>query len=177
VSAKHDVRQLMLADLARSGLDEKDAKRLRCKPLTADETLALLQSESDLLHLAAYQLPYFDLSGEPTDFWRVRFLEPLHVLDGKGKKKLLRYLQPKNSKPQAYFPPYVDWLRVATDPSRAVVITEGEKKAAKACKEGLNCVGLGGVWNFQSNQQEIDFLTELDIFVWEGRRVEIAFDA
>src|SRR5262249_23655191 len=35
---------------------------------------------------------------------------------------------------------------LVADPSVPLLITEGEKKAAKACQEGLACVRLTGVW-------------------------------
>ena len=163
-------RALMLADLARSGLDEKDAKLLKLRPLAREEAKDLTGFAA-----AAYLIPYFHLDGSVIDdFWRVRYLEPVH---GFGEKKPRRYAQPKDSEPRAYFPPYVDWAEIATTPSIAVGITEGEKKAAKACKHGVNMIGLGGVWNFQSNAKEIDFLTELELFEWQDRRVGIAFDA
>lgn len=166
------IRDLMLEDLARSGLDEKDARLMKLEPLTREETARVLGPQWK--HLG-YRIPYFNLDGTANEFWRIRFLEPVHAF-GSGKK-VTRYRQPADSQPYAYFPPYVDWLAIATDPSRTVVITEGEKKAAKACREGVPCIGLGGVFNFASEPNEIDFLTELDIWVWEGRNVEIAFDA
>ena len=176
MSAKrnNDARALMLADLAKSGLDEKDAKQLRCAPLTPDETAELVALPK-LKHFT-YKLAYFDLDGEANEFWRVRFLEEVRITGDGGKQKHLRYLQPKDSQPQAYFPPYVDWIAIADDVSREINITEGEKKAAKACKEGITTIGLGGVWNFKSKKAEIEFLPELDNIDWEGRRVNIIFD-
>src|SRR5690606_20796980 len=61
-----------------------------------------------------------------------------------------RYLQPANSANHLYVLPVV-W-EVAGDPSVPLVITEGEKKAAKACQEGILTVGLGGVNNFVNHR-------------------------
>jgi hypothetical protein len=61
-------RQLMLADLARSGLTARDAKRAGYKPLTEDEVF-----ERTGYRRVGYLIPYFDIDGKPTSYWRVRF--------------------------------------------------------------------------------------------------------
>ena len=157
----------MLADLARSGLDESDAKRMRATPLTAGETLELTGRA-----VPAYRIPYFDAAGDETEFFRVRFLSD--VRDGDGKP--LRYWQPPDSVPHAYFPPAVRWTKAMRSADVAVTFTEGEKKAAKACREGVVCIGLGGVWSYQSREANIEFLAELAAFEWSGRAVEVAYD-
>jgi regulatory protein RepA len=159
----------MLDDLARSGLDRKDAERMQLKLFTPSQTKELTGHA-----VPAYKIPYLDVNGEPSGFFRVRYLAD--VRDRKGKK--IRYWQPPDSVPQAYFPPGfgVDWAEIATDPKVILTITEGEKKAAKACKEGIDTIGLGGVWNFQSKDARIEFLDELADFDWAGRKVEVCFD-
>jgi hypothetical protein len=37
-----------------------------------------------------------------------------------------------------------------TDPTRLLLITEGEKQALKADQEGLACVAIGGLWNWRA---------------------------
>lgn len=41
-----------------------------------------------------------------------------------------------------------------------ILFTEGEKKTAKAVKEGFMAIGLLGVWNFKSSDN--DFLLQLE---------------
>src|SRR5206468_10515718 len=53
-----------------------------------------------------------------------------------------------NTLTHLYIPPLIEshyWL----DPTLPLIITEGEKKALKACQEGLLCVALGGVQNWR----------------------------
>lgn len=164
-------RARMLADLARSGLTARDAKRLEFEVLSPDDTAVMLGS--DLLRFHSYRIPYFDINGERTDFFRVRFLEDVKDKNG----RLLRYMQPGGSEPQPYFPPGVEWARIARDPTVLVTITEGEKKAAAGCKHGLNAIGLGGVWSFQPKGAPSRLLEQLESFEWHGRQVEICYDA
>jgi len=58
-----------------------------------------------------------------------------------------------------------------------VVEDYGEKKAAKACKEGLPCIGLGGVWSFRSKKKAEPLIEDFDEFTWEGREVLLIFDS
>lgn len=160
-------RALMLADLARSGLDESDAKRMRCVPLTPAETMALTGRA-----VPSYRIPYPDPAGDDTEFFRVRYLAEVRDRDGDE----VRYWQPPDSVPHPYFPPTLKWSKVMRDASVAVTFTEGEKKAMKAAREGVVCVGLGGVWNYQSKDANIQFLSELGLFDWAGRAVETAYD-
>jgi len=64
----------MFADLKRSGLTERDAKKLGCKPVSGDRAKQMLKLR--LVNLPdGYVIPYFDDVGEPiTDAFRWRAL-------------------------------------------------------------------------------------------------------
>lgn len=125
-----------------------------------------------------YVIPYFDLDGTPTGFFRYRLLEDtargFAKLTGKRGPK---YLQPPGTPPDAYLAPFIDWQDLADDTSHDLIITEGEKKAAKATLEGFPTIGLGGVWSFRAKKQRIDFLPTLQKFKWDGRTVRIIYDS
>ena len=55
----------------------------------------------------------------------------------------MRYLSGRGDDPQVYVPPGFAELPVGD----LLVITEGEKKSAKAVQEGIPCVGIQGVWS------------------------------
>ena len=57
----------------------------------------------------SYQLPYFDIAGKPTGFFRVRFLTDILKTASRGRAKPIRYGQPPNSAPQT--PTRIDGLR------------------------------------------------------------------
>jgi len=159
------------ADLERSGLDKSDFKRLKLEVLTRDETEDFVGEAR-----SSYKIPYFDIAGKQITYARVRFLE-------NGKKKFAsvegaqRYSQPANSAPHVYLPPYINWRTVAKDTTQTIVITEGEKKAAIACKLGIPCIALGGVWSFKSDKRDWDLLPELQEIDWKDRAVEICYDS
>jgi len=141
-------------DLKNSGLDEKDAK--------------LLQIEATD---KGYKIPYFGLAGNVVNFYREKLIPARESFAGTQK-----YSQPPKTPPQFYLPPYLNWqeLASATGPDApALWITEGEKKSAKACKEGIPCIGLGGVWNWRTKAGLIKDFTD---FKW-SRDVIICFDS
>lgn len=166
-----DLMEAALEDLERSGLSAKDYDRLQLEVMSADETDDYVGE-----HRSSYRIPYFDLKGKRISYSRVRFLEGKK---GKfsGSTGSFRYSQPANSAPHAYFPPYLQWDKIAKDVTETILITEGEKKAAVAAKAGLACLALGGVYSFKSSKRLWDLIPELQDINWRGRRVEICFDA
>lgn len=87
---------------------------------------------------SAYAIPYHPEDKDKFTRFKVFWTEPV---DSDGKLKA-RYMSPTNSDWQLYCPPGLDTLLDSTD---YVIVTEGEKKAAKAVQEGYPCVALAGV--------------------------------
>jgi hypothetical protein len=83
-----------------------------------------------------------------------------------------RYLQRKGSGVHLYIPPLA--RAALTDPSVTLYVTEGEKKAAKACQEGFPCIGLGGLWNWVSGGNPIP---DLDLVICQERRLMLVPDS
>lgn len=175
------VARLPLAALATqklksSGLTMDDARRLRIEVLTAEQ----LKRRSALLpaYAGALYLPYFTLQGRPSDFWRVRYLEDTRTgWAAATVAEPLRYAQPADSATEVYLPPTIRWAELAENPEAPVVITEGELKAAAACKAGIPTIGLGGVWMFKSARRKLPLLPILYTLKWPGRRVYIVYDS
>lgn len=160
----------MLVDLSRSGLDEEDATLLRLKFHEGSP-------EGITPSAPGYAIPYFDRSGEPTGFYRYRFLVDTRTGFQKlSGEKPRRYTQPPGSLPHVYLPPYIDWDEYLTgaDP---LLLTEGEKKSARVTKAGIPTIGLGGVWSFQNAPRNEPLIEELDEVNWEGRQVFIVYDS
>jgi hypothetical protein len=160
--------KLVLDDLKRSGLTARDAEKLGIEFLSPEEIKQLTGKK-----IPPYRIPYFDLRGKQTQFFRIRFLGDPPIVQGKAQ----RYSQPKGSGNHFYLPPLLKkgWDKVATSPATKIYITEGEKKAARACKDGLPTIGLGGVWNWKSKTTSI--IKDFDLFEWQGRSVVIVFDS
>jgi hypothetical protein len=163
-----------ITDLARSGLDKKDYKLLRLEPMDAEATDEFVGEDR-----SSYKIPYFDLDGRRIAYSRVRFLETRKRkrFSGDTRDGTFRYSQPANSSPHVYFPPYFNWRKIAKDVEQKIVITEGEKKAACACKHGVATIALGGVFAFQSSKRGQDMIPDMLAIEWKDREVEICFDA
>lgn len=170
-----DSTAAMLAKLKLSGLEVEDARALGMVPCTARDATALGLSK----HYAGFKIPYFDLNGRQTDFFRYRFLEPTKTgWDAVTDKKEQRYTQPVGSVNELYLPPLMkgtNWRTIANNSDRWLVITEGELKAACATKHGIRTIGLGGVWNFKS--KDAPLLPLFEEFEWDGRTVYICYDS
>lgn len=161
--------------LRASGLEARDAERLGLEWLTAARAARVLHLEGKL-PCGGILFPYHDAEGrERAHTLRVRLL-PDPREGWEGAADLPRYLQPPGSAPAAYLPRLADWTRIREN-GRTVLVTEGEKKAAAACKAGLPCVGLGGVWSFGIADLGVDLLPELDAIGWKDRRAVVAFDS
>lgn len=170
-----DLKDLALEDLKRSGLDAEDFKLMNLKVLDREETDDFVGEPR-----ASYQIPYFSSDGKVSAYSRVRFLENRKRNSkgfGKTKQKSFRYSQPFNSPPHIYFPPHLPWKKIVRDPSIRILITEGEKKAAAACKLQIPCIALGGVYGYTSSKRMQDLIPEFNDIIWKGREIEICYDA
>lgn len=172
--------KLAAEKLALSGLTMADAKKLGLDVLTELKTAALQRSFKAVCSL---QFNYYDHDGQPmTDwpkskpFYRVRYLE-VPPTDFPSDEKPIRYVQPPETAPCAYFPMNQDWRQLIKDSSQPLIITEGELKAAKACKEGFPTIGLGGVYSWRSKHLGLTWLPSLECVVWVKRHVYICFDS
>lgn len=162
------------AKLESSGLTLEDAEKLGIHCLSQQQTAG--QHPSFKL-LCSLRLDYFGPDGKSigdwpmsNPFYRVRYLEEL------GDKPQ-RYSQEPNTAPVAYYPRNQDWSSLINDVDQPLIITEGELKAAKACKEGFPTIGLGGVDNWRSLKKGLTFLPSLELVKWVRRNVYICFDS
>jgi hypothetical protein len=98
--AKESIPESLLArsKWQASGIDSDTAEKLHLTGLTRAETKALGASFEAA---AALMIPYFDLNGEPTTFYRVRYLEALPGFAGLAKKPQ-RYAQAPGSLNEVY---------------------------------------------------------------------------
>jgi hypothetical protein len=170
------VRKLFAQKLATSGLDLADAKALGFEALSREQVTAM---HPNVVQACAFKIPYYSADGSlRRDVSRLRLLEDAVGRFGEKKAKPLRYLQNPGSPPAAYFARNADeWERVLQASSVDLLITEGELKAACACKHGLPCIGLGGVWSWRSGRRGMSLLPELAEINWGGRKVTIAYDS
>lgn len=130
--------ELMKDDLAKSGLNPTD---INARPATAAE-FAACNINNPVAQ--GYVIPYYSITGAPLGFYRLRLL-------GQPAGANV-YRQPPNTNNHLYFPPQflpcLEALIIRCSKTKErpfVIITEGEKKAAKACKDGFPTVAVSGV--------------------------------
>lgn len=172
------VETLALTKLKESGLDKKDMKFLKMKPLPAEQLEAMGHRHG--CGRGGLVIPYFALNGEPTQFHRVRFLGEPPINGFKFKPEGLdRYGQLAGTINQVYLPPSLPepWAAIAVDVSKPIVLTEGEFKAAAMCKAGIPTMGLGGVWCFRAAKHGLARLPIFNDIQCDGRTIIIGFDS
>jgi hypothetical protein len=155
----------MLADLARSGLTAADAKRMGLTPTPR-----------------GYKIPYHDIHGKDTGFYRERLLMAPEGLDAL-KLKPRKYSQPADTGVELYFSKAIKgWPAKLADPKVVRVFTEGEKKVEKANIEAIKAgfheivfIGLGGVAAWGDGQGNL--LPEFDDACPEGSIAYICNDS
>jgi putative DNA primase/helicase len=159
----HDFHPEHLADLAKSGLNAATIRELGIYPVPVSQIATHLGYDNkEIKSLVCFPYPGVD------GFCRDKVFPA--IKDKKGHT--IRYLQRKDSGSHLYIPPLV--RVILNDPSVTLYLTEGEKKAAKACQEGFPCIGLGGLWNWLQDGHPIP---DLDLVVWSERRVALVPDS
>lgn len=163
MASEEDINELALT---RGVASTKDAvlRDLGASALTPEDMMvrALTNAERAMTNTSikssGYVIPYYDASGDPAPFYRVKILTPSY-------ENGIKYKQPRKTANHIYFPPQfrpalIGWLK--ENPSlRIVFITEGEKKAACACKYGFPAVALGGVDSWRSKTLTLPENTEV----------------
>lgn len=146
--------QLLAEDLKKSGLKptDLDAYLAQETELAAVGMRPHLYLNNPGVTTPGYVIPYYDINGNRAPFYRVRLFNPL--------PKGARYLQPGNSGAWVYYPKQFGGLARATAGGKtrtkvngypgAILITEGEKKAAAGCHFGFPTCAVGGVWNWRT---------------------------
>ena len=175
--------QLAIDKLASSGLTLDDAKLLRIEYLNAEQTH---EEHSSFSALPSLKFNYIDPhTGEPSRcapgrpvFARYRYLKnDPNDIAAAAKGKPRRYTNAPGVGVCAYFPTSIDWKAVLADPRKHIHITEGELKAACACKHGFPTIGIGGVSNYRSGKDDLMLIPDLAKINWSGRRVFTIFDS
>jgi len=166
-------RQLVAKKLEESSLTAADAKALGIESLSAQATAKLFKK----FKVPALRLNYYSTDGKKRrDVYRVRLLEKPVGAFGSIAETAPKYLQPTGSVVSAYFPRIIPWSEIVENTEESIIITEGELKAACACKYGWSTIGLGGCWSWRSSKNGWSLLPELERITWEGRDVVICFD-
>lgn len=141
VSAVGPLHKHHRQDLERSGLSAEMIAAMGCQSATGTSIhQCVYKNEDEYLtgtwgKAGGYVIPYIDRDGQVVARrWRMFW----HEQD----KKMPKYLSVRDADTHLYVPAGFDAVYSATD---YLIITEGEKKAAKAVQEGFPCVAIAGV--------------------------------
>lgn len=176
----HNLSEKQLADLRASGLTDETITAAKLKtednPSVLDQYLGRTDSKRFGPCLV---FPYLDRDGDLLGYNRVK---PDNPRQSNGKP--VKYESPAERPNELYIPPGVG--PILRDPSKPLVITEGEKKALCSTQNGFPAVGLVGVWGWQKKREEAPdgkktghrlHICELEQTEWKGRTVLIVFDS
>ena len=150
-----------LKDLKKSGLSDDTIREAGIKSVPPDQFNKKLGFNMDGL-VSMYEIPFDE------EYSRFKaFYEDGKAFNKDGSKKP-KYMTKKDSYNRLYIPSKV--TTILGDVSIPIDITEGEKKALKACQEGLYCVGITGLWNWKV-KGENRLIQDFDRVALEGRTV------
>ena len=123
---------------------------------------------------ACLGIPFSDSEGKLTGYVRLKPDNPRTKSD-----KFVKYESPVGKPNRIYIPPKTRAARA--DPAGPLLVTEGEKKAAKADQEGIPCIGLVGVYGWCKKRKNKDapreLIADLEAVAWQGRIVYIVYDS
>jgi len=161
-----------LRDLRKSGLTDETIRECGFYSESSYSKLAVMIGWKSYPKRmgTALVIPFRGPSGEMIGYNRIKPSIPKLNRNGKPQK----YLGPKGQPQRPYFPPGV--IDKLSDPTASLMITEGEKKAAAATQEGFPCIGLTGVFCFNTKGTG-SLCPELLQINWKGRDVRIVYDS
>lgn len=156
-----------LADLRKSGLSDEtilEAGIESVRPADIDKIFGY-----ETFVKSCYEIPY-----PGTDFSRFKmFYDEIDKIDPKTGDERPKYLCKKDSGNRLYIPNKA--RPILQDLSIPLYITEGEKKALKACQEGLYCIAIAGLWNWKVKDQD-ELIPDFDQIALDNRTVYIVPD-
>lgn len=118
-------------------------------------------------------IPYYSLTKrEEIISYSIKATKPL-TSDGKE----IKYLRPTGSKNHLYIPKSIP-LKDLLDPEKPLIFTEGEKKTLSGNHNGFLTIGISGVanWRTKNDEGQVQPLSEFSEMNLKGRKVYICFD-
>lgn len=100
--------------------------------------------------------------GSMKPYVRIRWSNPELHLDREGRP--IKYQTPPGAPSKFYIPQYIRTRFLKAEHIETLIIQEGEKKAEKACKEGIPSIGIQGIYNIGNSEtgliQDLQYLVQ-----------------
>jgi len=154
------------ADLQKAGLSDDTIREAGIKSVPPDQINKKLGFYIPGL-VSMYEIPF----DENYSRYKV-FYEDGKTFNKDGSEKP-KYLVKKDSGNRLYIPSKTKII--LKDNSILLEITEGEKKALKACQEGLDCIAITGLWNWKV-KDENKLISDFDQIELKGRTIYLIPD-
>lgn len=148
-----------VADLRRSGLCDEMIESAGVYTVPPDKINKITKWDIPVDSVLAF--PYPGDGG----FTRYKLFPPYKR---KAETRAQKYWQPKNSGLRLYQPP-------GFNPDADIYIVEGEKKTLKGQQDGLNCLGISGLWNWKAKGEEV-LIEDFNKYKFEGKLVFLVPD-
>ncbi len=158
------IAPLHLDDLRKSGLTDETIKAARFSSIPPNLIAKEIGYNSSEIE-SAYRIPFGG------DYSRFKLF---YKTDAKIGVKRPKYTQKKGTANRLYIPQSL--TDAVLKSLSALNVTEGEKKAAKATQDGLNCVGITGLWNWKKKGTD-ELIADFDKIELPGRETNIIPDS
>ncbi len=180
----NELKSYYLKRLKECGLTEETNKRVisyEGRPQTVPVFYA--SDKDDSLHI-----PYVQPDGESEiyqdgkkiiNYERLRYRIPKEYTDKAGKRKTMRYSQPRGTGVYSYLPPTIVEKFQKKEKIKTLYVVEGEFKAISATyKLGVDIIALGGINNYRNKDINTlePYLLQL-IEVCKPDNIVLLFDA
>ena len=146
------------ADLQKSGLSDEMIEKADIYSVPPAQINKIMGWDAPINSMLAFPYP-------GTEAVRYKLFPPYRK---KGETRAQKYYQPPGSGLHLYQPP-------GFDPDADIYIVEGEKKTLKGQQEGLNCLGLSGLWNWKVKGEEA-LIADFDLYSFRGKHVYLVPD-
>lgn len=155
-----------LKDLKKSGLSDETILEAEIYSVPPGEISKILSPGLGIKVNSLLAFPYPGCD----EFIQYKPFPPAINKDG----HTIRYFQPPGSSNHLYIPKQV--ISVLQDIFISLYITEGTKKALKACQDGLPCIALAGLWNWSDGSEDKNLIPDFDKVTLRGREISIVPD-
>lgn len=180
----NELKQYFLKRLKETGLTEATNKRSVAYEGRPQSVPVFYPYEKD----DALHIPYVQPDGESEyyqdgkkiiNYERIRYRIPKEYTDKNGKRKTMRYSQPRGTGVYSYLPPLIVDKFQKKEKIKTLYVVEGEFKAITATyKLGIDIIALGGINNYQQKEFNIlePYLLQI-IDVCKPDNIVLLFDA